>query len=177
MRVGFQILRGAAVFWSHHRALLRRHRRDEAGFSIIEVAIGATLVAIVGVATALMFGTGQALVQNQGDTRIALYLAGQRLEQVRATGYGSTSLPDTREETSWVDMSTLTPSYPGYQRTTTFAGVCPTNFTLAWNDGGCSPATTVVEAKLITVTVRVGSMPTGDPQAPDVVLQTVIIRR
>src|SRR5882724_7762413 len=57
-------------------------------------------VAIAGVGMAMMFGRGQAMVQGGGDDRAALSIAEQRLEQVRAAGFGSPTLPDPREETA-----------------------------------------------------------------------------
>ena len=61
------------------------------GISIIEVLIGAVLVLIAAIGTALMFSTGQAYVQSEGDNRVAVLLAQQRLEQIRSAGFGSTS--------------------------------------------------------------------------------------
>ena len=159
--------------------------RGEAGFSLIEVLIGGLIVAIAGVGMAMMFGRGQAMVQGGGDDRAALALAIQRLEQVRAAGFGSPTLPDPREETAvdGVQINNVSNSdaVPGFRRRTIITGVCPTNFTIAWNDGACpqplNPGT--VEAKLVTVMVRMqepGSTNT-DVQTRPVVLSTILVRR
>ena len=156
-----------------------------AGFSLIEVLIGAAIVAIAGVGMAMMFGRGQAMVQGGGDDRAALSIAEQRLEQVRAAGFGSPTLPDPREETAadGVQINNLSDAdaVPGFRRRTIITGVCPTNFAIAWNDGACPPPLNpgTVEAKLVTVMVRMkepGSNNT-DVQTRPVILSTVLVRK
>lgn len=142
--------------------------------------MGATLVAISAVGIALMFGTGQAYIQAEGDNRVAIQLAQQRLEQVRGSGFGATSGTDPREEASWTNIA----SHTGYQRTTTITSVCPTDFTLAVPNpasppGGCVPAPTTggIEAKQITVTVRAIDTVAGtvDAKTTPVTLQSVMV--
>ena len=156
-----------------------------AGFSLVEVLIGAAIVAIAGVGMAMMFGRGQAMVQGGGDDRAALSIAEQRLEQVRAAGFGSSTLPDPREETAadGVQINNLSDSdaVPGFRRRTIITGVCPTNFAIAWNDGACPPPLNpgIVEAKLVTVMVRMkepGSNNT-DVQTRPVILSTILVRK
>ena len=165
--------------------LMSRWLPSEAGFSLVEVLIGAAIVAIAGVGMAMMFGRGQAMVQGGGDDRAALSIAEQRLEQVRAAGFGSPTLPDPREETAadgaQINNQSDSDAVPGFRRRTIITGVCPTNFAIAWNDGACPPPLNpgAVEAKLVTVMVRMkepGSNNT-DVQTRPVILSTVLVRR
>jgi len=134
---------------------------------------------------AMMFGTGQAMVQGGGDDRVALAIAIQRLEQVRAAGFGSPTLPDPREETAadGVPINNVSNSdaVPGFLRRTIITGVCPTNFAIAWNDGGCPQPLNpgMVEAKLVTVMVRLQnpSDTNTNVQTRPVVLSTILVRR
>ena len=120
-----------------------------------------------------------------GDDRAALSIAEQRLEQVRAAGFGSPTLPDPREETAadgvQINNQSDADAVPGFRRRTIITGVCPTNFAIAWNDGACPPPLNpgAVEAKLVTVMVRMkepGSNNT-DVQTRPVILSTVLVRR
>jgi len=122
----------------------------------------------------MMFATAQTFVQSSGTDRIAAQLAQQRIEQVRATGYGTKFPPDPREETIW----TLVPNNPGYERTTIITDVCSTNFAIAWNVG-CVPATTEAQARIVVVTVRAlnNARVEIDPQTTPAVMQTVLVRR
>ena len=165
--------------------VMGRRLSSAAGFSLIEVLIGAAIVAIAGVGMAMMFGRGQAMVQGGGDDRAALSIAEQRLEQVRAAGFGSPTLPDPREETAadGMQINNLSDAdaVPGFRRRTIITGVCPTNFAIAWNDGACPPPLNpgTVEAKLVTVMVRMkepGSNNT-DVQTRPVILSTVLVRK
>lgn len=151
--------------------------RGQAGFSILEVIVAAVIVAIAAVGLSVMYSTGQALVQAQGSNRAALQLAQQRIEQIRAGGFGPQALPDYREETAFVGI----PNNPGYERTTIITGVCPNDFTATWaNSGDCSPSLTAVEAKRVVVTVRAnngGIGGTTDPQTQPAILQLILVRR
>lgn len=157
----------------------------QAGFSLIEVLVGSLIVAIAGLGMAMMFGRGQAMVQGGGDDRAALSLAIQRLEQVRAAGFGPPTLPDPREETApdgvQIDNVGNTDAVPGFRRRTIITGVCPTNFAIAWNAGGCPQPLNpgMVEAKLVTVMVRMQEPGSGntDAQTRPVVLSTILVRR
>jgi len=85
----------------------------QAGFSMIEVLIAAVIVAIAIIGLFMMYSTGQALVQAQGSNRVAVQLAQQRLEELRAGGFGAASLPDGREETAlWPSPTTRARSGP-----------------------------------------------------------------
>ncbi|HET8575786.1 MAG TPA: prepilin-type N-terminal cleavage/methylation domain-containing protein [Methylomirabilota bacterium] len=151
--------------------------RSQAGFSILEVIVAAVVVAIAAIGLSVMYSTGQALVQAQGSNRAALQLAQQRIEQIRAGGFGPQALPDLREETTFAGI----PNNPGYERTTIITGVCPNDFTVTWaNSGDCSPALPTVEAKRVVVTVRANNGQVGgtlDPQTQPAVLQLILVRR
>jgi type II secretory pathway pseudopilin PulG len=146
-----------------------------AGFTILEAIVAAAVVGMAGMGVLMMFGTGQTYVQSSGMDRIAAQLAQQRIEQVRAAGYGTKFPPDPREELTM----TAIPGNPGFERTTVITEKCSTNFAIAWNDGGCVPATTEAQTKLVVVTVRAlnGSGPGTDPQTTPAVMQTVLVRR
>jgi Tfp pilus assembly protein PilV len=139
--------------------------RDTRGVSIIEVLIAALLLGIATAGVTLMFGTGQAFIVGEGDNRVALALARQAVEQVRASGFGPTTGADPREELTFNSTAYGT-THPGYERTITIASVCANNFLPA-----CSPPTPI-ESKLITVTVRA----TGGVQGTDVAASPVVLR-
>ena len=171
-----KIARGAAAFCRMVRTSPRvRILASTAGFTLLEAVLASVLVAIASVGVLMMFSTGQTFVQSSGTDRIAAQLAQQRIEQVRATGYGTKFPPDPREETIW----TLVPNNPGYQRTTVITEVCSTNFAIAWNNGACLPATTEPQARLVVVTVLAlnNNQPLVDPQTTPAVMQTVLVRR
>ncbi len=117
----------------------------------------------------MMFGTGQTYVQSSGMDRIAAQLAQQRIEQVRAAGYGKT--PDPREELTM----TAVPGNPGFERTTVITERCSTDFAIP----ACVEPPTEAPAKLVVVTVRAlnGNGPGTDPQTTPAVMQTVLVRR
>lgn len=150
--------------------------------SLLEVLFGIAVVAIASVGMAMMFGMGQGMVQGGGDNRAALSIAQQRLEQVRAAGFGPATLPDPREElgADGVQINNLGDSdaVPGFRRRTIITGVCPTNFAIAHNDGAC-PTSPSLEAKLVRVMVRMkdpGSDNT-DVRTLPVILSTVLVKK
>jgi prepilin-type N-terminal cleavage/methylation domain-containing protein len=151
--------------------------RGQAGFSLLEVVIAALLVAVGVLGLSMMYSTGQALVQAQGTNRVALQLAQQRIEQIRAGGFGVQVLADNREETAFAAIA----NNPGYERTTIITGVCPNDFATPWvNPGDCAPAQAAVEAKRVVVTVRAndgGGVGTTDPQTQPAVMQIILVRR
>ena len=157
----------------------------EAAFSLVETLICALIVGITVLGVLEMFGKGQAMVQGGGDDRAALSLAEQRLEQVRAAGFGAPTLPDPREETAAdgvpIDNASDSNAVPGFRRRTIITGICPTNFAIAWNDGACPLPLTpgLVEAKLVTVMVRMNEPDSTntDRDTRPIVLSTVLVRR
>jgi type II secretory pathway pseudopilin PulG len=148
----------------------------QAGFALVEILVAALVVGIAAVGMAFMYGTGQALIASEGDNRVAVRLAQQRIDRIRATGFGTPEDgSDSREETTW----TAVPGQPGYERQTLITRVCATNFNIPWNDGGCAGANATPEAKLVEVTVRAmaGATINRDPRTITVTLRTVILRR
>ena len=156
------------------------------GISIIEVLIGAVLVLIAAIGTALMFSTGQAYVQSEGDNRVAVLLAQQRLEQIRSAGFGSTSstgatlpslCPVTPAERCETNIDLATENFPGYRRTTTVTAICPNNFTTSMTTTVACPGGATVEAKFfsVTVTPSEGTSATADRKAQPVTLTMIMV--
>ena len=70
----------------------RRPRlRGQAGLGIVEVLAVMVVIGIAVVGVALMFGRGSAWVSAIGDNRVAAGLAQERIEQIRATPWGTAS--------------------------------------------------------------------------------------
>jgi type II secretory pathway pseudopilin PulG len=153
----------------------RHFLASTAGFTLLEAILSAMVVGIAGMGVLMMFSTGQTFVQSSGTDRIAAQLAQQRIEQIRATGYGTKFSPDPREEMIW----TAVPGNPGFERMTIITEVCSTNFNIAWDNGGCVPATTEAQTRIVVVTVRAlnNNAPLTDPQTTPAVMQTVLVRR
>ena len=63
--------------------------RGERGVAIIEALVAGVVLAIAAIGLAVLFSWGQSFVVAQGDNRVALYLAQQRIESLRASGYGA----------------------------------------------------------------------------------------
>src|SRR5262245_51634741 len=63
------------------RGSLTGARESERGFAILEVLIAAVVLGIALVGLALMYANGHGLVVGQGDERVALQLAQQKIEQ------------------------------------------------------------------------------------------------
>lgn len=177
LRTNTKIESDVAAFWRKLRTARRvRVLASPAGFTLIEAILSAVLVAIAGMGVLMMFSNGQTTVYSSGQDRISAQLAQQRIEQIRATGYGTKFPPDPREEPGWTAVT----GNPGYERTTVITQVCSTNFTIAWDDGGCVPATGLEpQARLVVVTVRAlnNNQPLVDPQTTPAVMQTVLVRR
>jgi len=176
IRAHTKIESGAAAFCRWIRtARPIRILASASGFTLLEALLSSLLIAISFIGVLVMFSNGQTSVQSSGTDRISAQLAQQRIEQIRATGYGTKFPPDPREELIW----TAVPNNPGYERMTTITDVCSTNFTIAWNDGGCVPATSEAQTRIVVVTVRAlnNNQPLVDPQTTPAVLQTVLVRR
>ena len=63
--------------------------RDQRGVFIVEVLVAGVVFAIAVIGLVLMFGWGQTFVVAQGNDRVALYLAQQQIESLRASGYAA----------------------------------------------------------------------------------------
>jgi len=59
------------------------------GFSLIEVLVVALILGVATTGLTLLLSRGQAAMVAEGDTRIALYLAQQKVERFRGLGSGS----------------------------------------------------------------------------------------
>jgi type II secretory pathway pseudopilin PulG len=176
LRTYTKIESGTAAFCRKLRTARRvRILASTSGFTLIEAILSSLLVAISFLGVLMMFSNAQTSVQSSGTDRIAAQLAQQRIEQVRATGYGTKFPADPREELIW----TLVPNNPGYERITVITDVCSTNFNIVWDDGACLPATTEAQTRIVVVTVRAlnNNQPLVDPQTTPAVLQTVLVRR
>ena len=176
LRTNTKIEGGIAAFCRRLRTAHRaRVLASSAGFTLLEAILSTVLVGIAGMGVLMMFSTGQTFVQSSGTDRISAQLAQQRIEQVRSTGYGTKFPPDPREELVWTPV----PDNPGYERTTVITEVCSTDFTIAWNNGACLPATTEAQTRIVVVTVRAlnNNQPLVDPQTTPAVMQTVLVRR
>jgi Tfp pilus assembly protein PilV len=64
-------------------------RTGEAGWSLIEVLITALILGISVVGISILLSRGSASIVAQGDTRVALHLAQQKVERFRAFGTGA----------------------------------------------------------------------------------------
>ena len=63
--------------------------RGECGVALVEVLVAGVVLGIAIVGLAVMFSWGQAFVVAQGDDRVALYLAQQKIESLRASSYSA----------------------------------------------------------------------------------------
>ncbi len=70
----------------------RRKPMGQEGISLIEVLITVIVLGIAIAGIAQLLSRGQAYVVNQGDTRVALHLAEQKIERVRALGFSAAKL-------------------------------------------------------------------------------------
>jgi Tfp pilus assembly protein PilV len=167
------------------RRVLSRVVRDEAGVTIVEIMVSAFIVGISAVGVALMFSTGQAYVQAEGDNRVSLFLGQQKLEQLRVRGYAALAVTDTSAAeppataTETLDLTAglgtpLPPcsasSLACYTRTWSVAGVNQDNYTTR----EACPGSVCPGAKRIRVTVQTSPV---DPKATDITLESVLANR
>ncbi len=128
--------------------------RNQKGLALIEVLVGSVIVAITGVGLALMFSSGQLLISAEGDNRVSLFLAQQRLEQLRGLGGGLVPADATSETLN------LTP--PGSNVTKTYTRkwmvLCMLTDNYLQTPEGCTPAQYSTMAKLIIVCVVEGTV-------------------
>src|SRR2546428_6474120 len=62
------------------------------GYALLEVLVAGVVQGIALTGLALMFSLGQALVVGQGDERVALYLAQQKIEESRSLGFSGVAM-------------------------------------------------------------------------------------
>jgi Tfp pilus assembly protein PilV len=139
------------------RGLVRASRlfapaiRNASGITLIEVLICALVVGIGAVALAVMFANGQTVIAGEGDNRVAVYLAQQKIEQCRAAGFDNVGVapctPATNPELFDSTLATVA-SNPFYSRTTTVDCLDANDYTSSVD------CTTAGAAKRITVTVQ-----------------------
>ena len=91
----------------------------EAGSFILEVLIVGTILSIAVVGLALMFSQGQTFVFAEGDERVGLYLAQQKMEELRTLGYESVTI-GTVTEPAGTCLSCI-PGFPRFSRVTTIS--------------------------------------------------------
>jgi len=85
---------------------------DERGIALLEVLTASVVLSIAMIGLALMFSMGSSYVRAEGGERVALFLAQQRLEELRAIGLAR----------AVTETETAVPGFPGFVRTTTIAG-------------------------------------------------------
>ncbi|MFQ5847191.1 MAG: prepilin-type N-terminal cleavage/methylation domain-containing protein [Candidatus Methylomirabilales bacterium] len=88
------------------------------GFSLVEVLIAASILAVALLALASMFPTGYLNVDQGGEQTTAVTLAQERIEWLRNQSYISLAAGTSTE--------TAIPGYGGYTRTTTIQDDIPT---------------------------------------------------
>lgn len=129
---------------------LPRALRNASGITLIEVLICSLVVGIGAVALALMFANGQTVIAGEGDNRVAVYLAQQKIELCRAAGFDNVNVaPCTSATNPELFSSTLgvVGSNPFYSRTTTIDCVDANDYSSTVD---CTPAV----PRRLTVTVQ-----------------------
>jgi type II secretory pathway pseudopilin PulG len=71
----------------HRRAACCRSLAGHSGFALLEILIGGVFIAIAVISMALMVSRGQSDVVADGDERVAVALARQKIEAVRSLGF------------------------------------------------------------------------------------------
>jgi prepilin-type N-terminal cleavage/methylation domain-containing protein len=153
----------------------------EHGFSLLEVLIASLLIGISAVGVALMFSTGYAFVHAEGDNRVALLLAEQKLEQLRALGFAAlqaqvtdatvTEPPATATAEDLRTVAPPAPSYP-YLRTWSVVGVNRDNYLTRIACLGSPPSC----PGPLRIRVKVETAP-PDPKASPVELESIVVNR
>ena len=70
---------------------------DERGIALLEVLTAGVVLSIAMIGLALMFSLGASFVTAEGGERVALYLAQQRMEELRAIGLARATAETERE--------------------------------------------------------------------------------
>jgi hypothetical protein len=82
---------------------------DERGIALLEVLTAGVVLSIAMIGLALMFSMGSSYVAAEGGERVALFLAQQRLEELRAVGFAR----------AVAEVERPVPGVPGFLRSTT----------------------------------------------------------
>ena len=129
------------------------------GIALLEVLIAGAILAIAVIGLALMFSWGQTFVVAQGDDRVALYLAQQKIEALRASGF---NLLQVGDETLVAGCPNAEPCYRetgiqagagGAQTFTRETRVDYVNNDLSTVPGECTPGGGATNIKRICVRV------------------------
>ena len=89
----------------------RRQLCGERGIALLEVLTTSVIVLIAMIGLALLFSMGSSFVAAEGGERVALFLAQQRLEELRAVGLAR----------AVTEAEGPVPGFPGFVRSTTIA--------------------------------------------------------
>ena len=84
---------------------------DERGIALLEALMASVVVLIAIIGLALMFSMGSSYVRAEGGERVALFLAQQRLEELRAIGLAR----------AVTEAERAVPGFTGFVRSTTIA--------------------------------------------------------
>ena len=141
----------------------RRALADQRGLGLVEVLVASIVVGIAGVGVAVMFSAGQAFINAEGDNRVALFLAQQRIEQLRALGYARLFASPPSSATEAV------PNHTGYTRSASIECVPRDNYAAA--SEACVSGTSALR---IVATV---SVTPADAKSPPVVLRSILAPR
>jgi len=132
------------------------------------------VVGIAAIGLALMFAHGQAFIAGEGDNRVAVYLAQQKIERCRAQGFASPPTPATLAAAPVTTSQQLDPSQADsdpcytatptntcisgtpvcYTRTTEIVLVCGNDYNTLTTAGCVTTPPPPPPAKRITVTVQ-----------------------
>jgi type II secretory pathway pseudopilin PulG len=158
--------------------------------SLVEVLVAALVIGITIVGVALMYGRGTSWMAAMGDDRVALGLAQEQIESVRAAGWGAVAAAPGVKQEEEVRPAPIDPhrtdkaSARAYRRVTCIQHVddsSPAGLGSPPYDPACTPGDTASGTRRITVVVTpvggdgsAGAPPT--PESSPVTLQGWITR-
>jgi|SRR5439155_13053977 len=102
------------LFRADRSGNLRRRLRlsDERGIALLEVVTAGVILSIAVIGLGLMLTFGASSVTAVGGERIAVFLAQQRMEELRAIGLARAT----------TELERAVPGFPGFLRSTTIVG-------------------------------------------------------
>jgi len=107
------------------RSRVRAALDDERGIALLEVLTASVVLSIAMLGLALMFSLGASFVAAEGGERIALYLAQQRMEELRAIGLARATAEPEREIPGFPPGCPATATCQFLRRTTIVGGTDP----------------------------------------------------
>jgi prepilin-type N-terminal cleavage/methylation domain-containing protein len=107
--------------------------REPSGVSLLEVVVCSAIVGIAAVGVALMFGAGQAYIQAEGDNRVALFLAQQKVEQLRALGPTELETNRVTDATDTEPPATATPECLDTDLNVSAGPTCAAGYRRTWS--------------------------------------------